>query len=111
MLQHLDALDHWRTLPIKQQPQWYDAEAVAAAASAEPSGSLSLGVYRCLRDGTGLHVLVEPLGPAGPRAPGEAAETAMPEPFRTRLTDFDLDLGAEDASELERVASRIGASR
>ncbi|WP_341999980.1 3-deoxy-7-phosphoheptulonate synthase class II [Microbacterium sp. LWH7-1.2] len=33
MLQHLDALDHWRTLPIKQQPQWYDAEAVAAASA------------------------------------------------------------------------------
>ncbi|WP_203579219.1 class II 3-deoxy-7-phosphoheptulonate synthase [Microbacterium hibisci] len=33
MLQHLDALDHWRTLPIKQQPQWYDAEAVTAASA------------------------------------------------------------------------------
>jgi 3-deoxy-7-phosphoheptulonate synthase len=33
MLQHLDALDHWRTLPIKQQPQWYDVEAVAAASA------------------------------------------------------------------------------
>jgi len=33
MLQHLDALDHWRTLPIKQQPQWYDDEAVAAASA------------------------------------------------------------------------------
>ncbi|WP_439594183.1 class II 3-deoxy-7-phosphoheptulonate synthase [Microbacterium sp.] len=30
MLQHLDALDHWRTLPIKQQPAWPDADAVAA---------------------------------------------------------------------------------
>jgi len=29
----LDALDHWRTLPIKQQPQWYDDEAVAAASA------------------------------------------------------------------------------
>ncbi|KQP71048.1 MULTISPECIES: class II 3-deoxy-7-phosphoheptulonate synthase [Microbacterium] len=33
MLQHLDALDHWRTLPIKQQPQWYDADAVAEASA------------------------------------------------------------------------------
>jgi len=33
MLQQLDALDHWRTLPIKQQPQWPDAEAVAAASA------------------------------------------------------------------------------
>ncbi len=33
MLQHLDALDHWRTLPIKQQPQWYDVDAVAEASA------------------------------------------------------------------------------
>jgi 3-deoxy-7-phosphoheptulonate synthase len=30
MLPQPDALDHWRSLPIKQQPQWYDADAVAA---------------------------------------------------------------------------------
>jgi 3-deoxy-7-phosphoheptulonate synthase len=30
----IDGLDYWRTLPIKQQPQWPDAEA-AHAASAE----------------------------------------------------------------------------
>ncbi len=34
MLQSLDALDHWRTLPIKQQPVWTDTEA-AASVSAE----------------------------------------------------------------------------
>ncbi|GAA3623400.1 3-deoxy-7-phosphoheptulonate synthase class II [Microbacterium awajiense] len=33
MLQQLDALDQWRTLPIKQQPQWADADAVAAASA------------------------------------------------------------------------------
>jgi 3-deoxy-7-phosphoheptulonate synthase len=33
MLQQLDALDHWRTLPIKQQPAWPDAEAVAAVSA------------------------------------------------------------------------------
>ncbi|WP_426325061.1 class II 3-deoxy-7-phosphoheptulonate synthase [Microbacterium sp. E-13] len=33
MLQHLDSLDHWRTLPIKQQPQWYDVDAVAEASA------------------------------------------------------------------------------
>jgi len=33
MLQHLDALDHWRTLPIKQQPLWDDLDAVAAAST------------------------------------------------------------------------------
>ncbi|MFG6446015.1 class II 3-deoxy-7-phosphoheptulonate synthase [Microbacterium sp. P07] len=31
MLTQPDALDHWRSLPIKQQPQWYDADAVTAA--------------------------------------------------------------------------------
>ena len=29
----LDALDHWRTLPIKQQPAWPDADAVAAVSA------------------------------------------------------------------------------
>ena len=29
----LDPLDHWRTLPIKQQPAWPDADAVAAVSA------------------------------------------------------------------------------
>jgi 3-deoxy-7-phosphoheptulonate synthase len=33
MLQQLDALDHWRTLPIKQQPAWDDMDAVAAVSA------------------------------------------------------------------------------
>ncbi|MDF2993156.1 MAG: aroH, partial [Microbacterium sp.] len=33
MNQQLHDLDHWRTLPIKQQPQWYDEGAVAAASA------------------------------------------------------------------------------
>src|SRR6478735_5840301 len=33
MPQQLDPLDHWRSLPIKQQPQWYDEGAVAAASA------------------------------------------------------------------------------
>jgi len=33
MLQEHDALDHWRTLPIKQQPEWYDRDAVAAVSA------------------------------------------------------------------------------
>ncbi|KRB37627.1 class II 3-deoxy-7-phosphoheptulonate synthase [Microbacterium sp. Root180] len=33
MLQQLDSLDHWRTLPIKQQPAWQDADAVAAVSA------------------------------------------------------------------------------
>ncbi|WP_457098228.1 class II 3-deoxy-7-phosphoheptulonate synthase [Microbacterium sp. P5_E9] len=30
MPSQLDSLDHWRTLPIKQQPNWPDADAVSA---------------------------------------------------------------------------------
>nr|MDQ2699313.1 3-deoxy-7-phosphoheptulonate synthase [Actinomycetota bacterium] len=33
MLQQLDPLDHWRSLPIKQQPAWPDPEAVAAVSA------------------------------------------------------------------------------
>jgi len=33
MLQQLDALDAWRTLPIKQQPDWRDPDAVAAVSA------------------------------------------------------------------------------
>src|SRR6478735_4877942 len=33
MLQQLDALDHWRTLPIKQQPTWRDRDAVDAVSA------------------------------------------------------------------------------
>ncbi|KRA23056.1 phospho-2-dehydro-3-deoxyheptonate aldolase [Microbacterium sp. Root61] len=33
MPQQLDPLDHWRTLPIKQQPAWPDADAVAAVSA------------------------------------------------------------------------------
>jgi 3-deoxy-7-phosphoheptulonate synthase len=29
----ISGLDHWRTLPVKQQPQWPDAEAVGAASA------------------------------------------------------------------------------
>jgi len=33
MLQQIDALDAWRTLPIKQQPSWPDPEEVAAVSA------------------------------------------------------------------------------
>ena len=33
MPQQPDFLDHWRTLPIKQQPKWTDADAVAAVSA------------------------------------------------------------------------------
>ena len=39
----IEGLDYWRTLPIKQQPQWSDPAAVAAA-SAEIAELLVTGV-------------------------------------------------------------------
>jgi 3-deoxy-7-phosphoheptulonate synthase len=33
MLSSLDPLDHWRSLPIKQQPSWPDADAVSAVSA------------------------------------------------------------------------------
>src|SRR6187399_2630662 len=33
MPSQLDSLDHWRTLPIKQQPNWPDADAVSAVSA------------------------------------------------------------------------------
>ena len=86
----------------------FGAEALAAASAG--GGAVSLGVYRCVRDGTGLHVLLEPLGaPAGVAAREPAA--ALPEPFRTRLTDRDLGLGNDDPSEVEPLASSAAARR
>jgi hypothetical protein len=92
----------------------FGAEAVAAAAAA-PGGALSLGVLRCLRDGAGLHVLVEPLLPAPsplrPAAGGPAPEAARSEPFRTSLTDADLDLAGDARAEPEPLPAPLGARR
>src|SRR6187431_3538787 len=33
MPSQLDSLDHWRTLPIKQQPNWPDTDAVSAVSA------------------------------------------------------------------------------
>jgi len=84
----------------------FRAEAVAAATA----GAVALAVYRCLRDGAGLHAVIEPLGGAAPVESHEAG-VAAPEPFRTHLTDLDLGLGAPGPPELGRLASPLGAQR
>ena len=88
----------------------FRAEAIAAAAAA-PTGALSLAVYRCLRDGAGVHVLVEPLAAEASAAPSKPERRAVAEPFRTRLSDFDLGLTAEEQAEFERLAAPVGGRR
>ena len=85
----------------------FGAEAIAAASAG--GGAVSLGVYRCLRDGAGMHVLLEPVGRAPDAAGREPA--ALPEPFRTRLTDRDLGLPDDERSEVEPLASPVTARR
>jgi hypothetical protein len=88
----------------------FRVEAVAAAAAAPP-GALSLALYRCLRDGAGVHVLVEPLAADAAAAAGEPLRGAVAEPFRTRLNDLDLGLTAEEQAEFERLATPAGGRR
>jgi hypothetical protein len=87
----------------------FRVEALAAAAAAP--GALSLALYRCLRDGAGVHVLVEPLAAEPAAAAGEPPRGTVAEPFRTRLDDLDLGLTAEEQAEFERLATPAGARR
>jgi len=85
-------------------------EAVAAAAAAGP-GVLSLATYRCVRDRVGTSALVEPLAATGEtNGSGLPAPAALPEPFRTGLSELDLDLTPEERSEFEPALSPRGAS-
>jgi len=71
-----------------------------AAAGALGPDAPALAVYRCVLNGAGIEVLVEPLGAAGaPRAPTRAAG-ALPA-FRTGLSDADLGLTAAERSEFD----------
>jgi hypothetical protein len=84
----------------------FRSEALAAARSLG-SDVLSLASYRCLRDGTGFSVLLEPESSA-PAATNGSGPAPPPEPFRTGLSDFDLDLTPEERQEFERLASPRG---
>ncbi len=83
---------------------------VAARAAARALGvdGPRLWVYRCVRNGTGADVLVEPAEPgpstpprAAPPPPGRVDEVALSSSFRTSLTDAQLGLTPEEQREFE----------
>jgi hypothetical protein len=87
------------------------ASEVLAAAGALGPGVLSLASYRCVRDASGVSVLLEPVLGAG--SPAEAVATHpqhAPEPFRTGLSDIDLGLTPDERREFERLSSPRGAT-
>jgi hypothetical protein len=84
----------------------FRGEALAAARSLGPE-VLSLATYRCLRDRSGVAVLVEPL-PLVASQPPAAVATVEPEPFRTGLSDLDLGLTSEEREEFDRLVSPAG---
>ena len=81
-------------------------EALAAARSLGPE-ILTLASYRCLRDASGVSVLLE-LEAVAPAATNGSGPAPAPEPFRTGLTDLDLGLTPEETREFERLAAPRG---
>jgi hypothetical protein len=76
-------------------------EAAAAAHSLGPA-SLILATYRVFRDGSRFEPLLEPVGAAAAiEQPLHAASHVAPAPFRTGLTDEDLDLTSDEHAEFE----------
>jgi hypothetical protein len=70
-----------------------------AAAGALGPDAPALAVYRCVRNGAGVEVLVEPLVAEGARPPARAG-APLPA-FRTGLSDADLGITAAERSEFE----------
>ena len=85
----------------------FRGEALAAARSLGPE-VLSLASYRCIRDGSGVSVLLESVGLAPGASDVAEAPPPAPEPFRTGLTDLDLGLTPEERREFEQLASPRG---
>ena len=76
-------------------------EAIAATRALDPA-TLVLGTYRVFRDGSRLEPLIEPAGAAADlERPPVAISPATPAPFRTGLTDADLDLTGDEHAEFE----------
>ncbi len=73
----------------------FGAAALAAAGALGPSVAV-LATYRCVRNGGGVEVLVEPL--LGARAREESAP--LRSAFRSGLTDADLSLTPEEREDL-----------
>jgi hypothetical protein len=79
----------------------FRAESIAAARAMGPE-TARLATYRCLRNGTGVGVLVEwlhPIPEAATRAQAPAGRESAP--FRTGLSDADLGLTAEELRDFE----------
>ena len=78
-----------------------------AAARALGADAPRLWIYRCVRNGAGGDVLVEPADPslpsppASPPAPARSDEAALSSHFRTSLTDARLGLTPEEQREFE----------
>ncbi len=70
-----------------------------AAVASLGDGVISLARYRCLRDGTDMHLLLEGEARTRPLQPSPPEMSALP-PFRTGLTDEDLGLTDEERSAL-----------
>jgi hypothetical protein len=87
----------------------FRGEAIAAARSLGPD-VLTLASYRCVRDRSGVSVLLEPMERAPEGAGVEPLPGPAPEPFRTGLSDLDLGLTAEERHEFERMAAPRGGS-
>jgi hypothetical protein len=75
-------------------------EAVAATQALEPA-SLVLATYRVFRDGSRFEPLLEPVGVAAVEPPLQPVSPASAAPFRTGLTDEDLDLTRDEHAEFE----------
>ncbi len=79
----------------------FHPDSVAASQSLD-AGDVELMVYRCLRNGEMSAVLVEPLPihwPGGTPRPSD--ERVEPAPFRSGLTDSDLNLSPRERREFD----------
>jgi hypothetical protein len=79
----------------------FHPETEAAAAALGPN-TIHLARYRCLRDSNSLEIVLEPSSQASipPPPPNRPTASNLP-PFRTGLTDDDLDLTTRERSDLE----------
>jgi len=88
----------------------FRGEALAAARSLG-ADVLSLAIYRCVRDGAGVSVLLEPVAVAPGTPESAEAPPPAPEPFRTGLTDLDLGLTADERQEFEQLVAPRGGNQ
>lgn len=78
----------------------FGATATAAARALGAEGAL-LAVYRCIRNGEGVQVLLEALDPCPAPARAPAEPPAPTSPFRSGVSDADLGLSPEEIREFD----------